>query len=110
MAGCRVVKASMDTSVTNLLNYSTQYGEAATTFVAAFKAAIEAMEGDAKDALVEFFETNIEGLVTKDILVQLRAFQNFSRRMRRILMMLMLSLRIASEEMVEAMVAINPPT
>ena len=67
MAGCRVVKASMDTSVTNLLNYSTQYGEAATTFVAAFKAAIEAMEGDAKDALVEFFETNIEGLVTKDI-------------------------------------------
>ena len=36
MAGCRVVKASMDTSVTNLLNYSTQYGEAATTFVAAF--------------------------------------------------------------------------
>ena len=52
MEGCRVVKASMDTSVTTLLNYSTQYGEAATTFVAAFKAAIEAMEGDAKDALV----------------------------------------------------------
>ena len=24
MAGCKVVKASMDTSVTNLLNYSTQ--------------------------------------------------------------------------------------
>ena len=71
MAGCRVVKASMDTSVTNLLNYSTQYGEAATTFVAAFKAAIEAMEGDAKDALVEFFETNIEGLVTKDVDAQL---------------------------------------
>ena len=110
MAGCRVVKASMDTSVTNLLNYSTQYGEAATTFVAAFKAAIEAMEGDAKDALVEFFETNIEGLVTKDIPGAVKAFQNFSRRMRRILMMLMLSLRIASEEMVEAMVAINPPT
>ena len=64
MAGCKVVKASMDQSVTNLLNCSTQYEEAATTFVAAFKAAIE---GDAKDALVEFFETNIEGLVTKDI-------------------------------------------
>ena len=55
MAGCKVVKASMDQSVTNLLNCSTQYEEAATTFVAAFKAAIEAMEGDAKDALVEFF-------------------------------------------------------
>lgn len=67
MAGCRVVKESMDASVANLLNYSTQYEEAATTLVAAFKAAIEAMEGDAKDALVEFFETNIEGLVTKDI-------------------------------------------
>ena len=62
MAGCRVVKESMDASVTNLLNYSTQYEEVATTFVTAFKAAIEAMEGDAKDALLEFFETNIEGL------------------------------------------------
>ena len=78
MAGCRVVKASMDTSVTNLLNYSTQYGEAATTFVAAFKAAIEAMEGDAKDALVEFFETNIEGLVIKGLSELLKAnAQNF---------------------------------
>ena len=67
MAGCKVVKASMDQSVTNLLNCSTQYEEAATTFVAVCKAAIEAIEGDAKDALVEVFETNIEGLVTKDI-------------------------------------------
>ena len=67
MAGCRIVKASMDQSVTNLLNYSTSYGDAATTFVTAFKAAIESMEGDAKDALLEFFETNIEGFVTNDV-------------------------------------------
>ncbi len=67
MAGCRVVKASMDQSVTNLNNYATQYEEAATTFVTAFKAAIEAMEGDSKDALLEFFTTNIEGFVTKDL-------------------------------------------
>ena len=68
MAGCRIVKASMDQSVTNLLNYSTSYGDAATTFVTAFKAAIESMEGDAKDALLEFFETNIEGFVTNDVI------------------------------------------
>ena len=49
------------------MNCSTQYGEAATTFVNAFKAAIAEMEGDAKDALLECFETNIEGLVTNDI-------------------------------------------
>ena len=49
------------------MNCSTQYGEAATTFVNAFKAAIAEMEGDAKDALLEFFETNIEGLVTNDL-------------------------------------------
>lgn len=67
MAGCRVVKASMDQSVTNLNNYSTQYTEEATKFVAAFKAAIEEMEGDSKDALLEFFTTNIEGFVTKDL-------------------------------------------
>lgn len=67
MAGCRVVKASMDQSVANLNNYATQYEEAATTFVSAFKAAIEAMEGEAKDALLDFFQNNIEGFVTKDL-------------------------------------------
>lgn len=67
MAGCRVVKASMDQSVTNLNNYAAQYEEAATTFVNAFKAAIDEMEGDAKDALLEFFTTNVEGFVTKDL-------------------------------------------
>lgn len=67
MAGCRVVKASMDQSVSNLNGYATQYEEAATTFVTAFKAAIEAMEGDSKDALEEFFNTNVENFVTKDL-------------------------------------------
>lgn len=67
MAGCRVVKASMDQSVTNLNGYATQYENAATTFVSAFKTAIEAMEGDSKDALLEFFTNNIEGFVTEDL-------------------------------------------
>ncbi len=67
MAGCRVVKASMDQSVQNLNQYASEYEEAAATFAAAFKAAIEEMEGDAKDALLEFFTTNIEGFVTKDL-------------------------------------------
>lgn len=67
MAGCRVVKASMDQSVTNLNGYATQYTEAATIFVTAFKAAIEEMEGDSKDALLEFFTENIEGFVTTDL-------------------------------------------
>ena len=67
MAACRVVKASMDQSVANLNNYATQYEEAANTFVTAFKAAIETMECESKDALLEFFTTNIEGFVTKDL-------------------------------------------
>ncbi len=67
MAGCRVVKASMDQSVTNLNGYATQYEDAGNTFVSAFKTAIEAMEGDSKDALLEFFTNNVEGFVTKDL-------------------------------------------
>ncbi len=67
MAGCKVVKESMDKSVANILQSSNDYEEAAKTFVNAFKAAIEEMQGKAKDALLEFFETNIEGLVTNDI-------------------------------------------
>lgn len=67
MASCRIVKASMDQSVSNLNGYAGQYEEAATTFVSAFKSAIESMEGDSKDALLEFFETNMEGFVTKGL-------------------------------------------
>lgn len=67
MAGCRVVKASMDASVTNLQGYATNYEDAASTFVQAFKGAIAEMQGGAHEALLEFFETNIEGLVTKDV-------------------------------------------
>ena len=67
MAGCRVVKASMDASVKNLNDFGTKYEDAGTTFVTAFKAAIEDMEGDSKDALEEFFNTNIEGFVTTDL-------------------------------------------
>ena len=67
MASCRVVKASMDQSVANLKGYAGQYEEAATTFVSAFKAAIDGMEGDAKDALLEFFTDKIEGFVTTDL-------------------------------------------
>ncbi len=67
MAGCRVVKESMDTSVANILQSSNDYEEAAKTFVKDFRDAIEPMEGEAKDALLEFFEANIEGLVTNDI-------------------------------------------
>lgn len=67
MAGCRVVKSSMDTSVTNLQGYATKYEEAATAFVNAFMEAIAEMKGDAHEALEEFFNANIKGLVTKDI-------------------------------------------
>ena len=67
MASCRVVKSSMDQTVTNLNNYSKQYEEAGSTFVTAFKNAIADMEGAAKDALLEFFETKVEGFVSKDL-------------------------------------------
>lgn len=67
MAGCRVVKASMDASVQNLNGFGNDYKDAGDAFVAAFKAAIEDMEGDSKDALEEFFTTNVEGFVTSDL-------------------------------------------
>ena len=67
MAGCRVVKASMDSSVKNLNDFGGQYKDAGDAFVKAFKAAIEEMEGDSKDALEEFFNTNVEGFVTTDL-------------------------------------------
>ncbi len=67
MAGCRIVRASVEQSVTNLNNYASQYEDAGSTLATAFKAAIDAMEGEAKDALLEFFETKIEGFVTKDL-------------------------------------------
>ena len=67
MAGCRVVKASMDESVEHLNGFGQQYKDAGDTFVTAFKAAIEEMEGDSKDALEEFFTTNVEGFVKTDL-------------------------------------------
>lgn len=72
MEYCRVVKTSMDSSVKNLNDFGIKYEDAGTTFITAFKAAIEEMKRDSKDALEEFFNTNAEGFVTADLLGTVR--------------------------------------
>lgn len=67
MAGCYINAAAMTASVGKLKGYAQTYRDEANTFVLEFKTAIAAMEGETKEALLEFFTTKIEGYITKDI-------------------------------------------
>ncbi len=67
MASCRINNAAAEKAVKEIKSYSEEYKTAADTLVNAFTAAIADMEGAAKDALEEFFNTDVKKLITEDI-------------------------------------------
>ena len=64
MANCRIVNEAVASSVAEINNIASAYADAGTTFESAFKSAIADMEGDAKDALVQFFDTKVKDFIT----------------------------------------------
>ena len=67
MAGCRIVNDALAKAVDEIAGYSKEYKSAGDDFVRDFRAAIAEMEGAAKDALLEFFNTQAAPLVTESI-------------------------------------------
>ncbi len=64
MANCRIVNEAVASTVTQINNIAKSYADAGTTFESALKSAIADMEGDAKDALVDFFDTKVKDFIT----------------------------------------------
>jgi uncharacterized protein YukE len=67
MAGCRIVNDALKNAVEEISGYSKEYKSAGDDFVRDFKAAIAEMEGAAKDALLDFFNTQAAPLVTESV-------------------------------------------
>lgn len=66
MADCRIVNAAVQNSVSTINTLSGQYKTAGATFVTSFTNAIADMQGDAKDALLELFNTSYKGFVSSE--------------------------------------------
>jgi hypothetical protein len=64
MANCRIVNESVASAVADINNIASAYAQAGTALETSFKAALADMEGDAKDALIDFFDTKIKDFVT----------------------------------------------
>lgn len=64
MANCRIVNEAVVSAVSEINNIASAYADAGAAFESAFKSAIADMEGDAKDALVEFFDTKVKDFIT----------------------------------------------
>ena len=64
MADCRIVNEAMKATVEKINALATEYANAGTNFESAFKNAIAPMEGEAKDAIEEFFNSKYKEFVT----------------------------------------------
>ena len=67
MAGCRIVNASVIAAVEAIEASADNYKTAGEEFIAAIKRAIADMEGAAKDALLNFIETDVNSFVATDL-------------------------------------------
>ena len=75
MADCKIVNESVKTAIQNiggdtqgsLTGIAKSYKDAGDAFIEALKAAISAMEGETKDALLKFFTTDVQKFVTEDL-------------------------------------------
>ena len=63
MAGCRIVNAAVEGSVENINKIAEQYKTLGTNFITDLNNAIAAMEGEAKDALQNFINTDVKSFV-----------------------------------------------
>ena len=67
MADCRIVNASVVQSVQNIQDISKEYKAAGEAFMSALTAAISGMEGETKDSLQNFFNTDVQKFVVEDL-------------------------------------------
>ena len=67
MAGCRIVNDAVATSVENIKDISTQYKTLGTNFITDLNNAIAEMEGEAKDALQNFINTDVKTFVEESL-------------------------------------------
>lgn len=75
MADCKIVNESVKTAIENiggntqgsLTGIAKSYKDAGNALMEALKAAIAEMEGEAKDALQQFFNTDVQKFVTEDL-------------------------------------------
>jgi len=67
MAGCRIVNASVIAAVEAIEASADNYKTAGEEFITAIKRAIADMEGAAKDALLNFIETDVNSFVASDL-------------------------------------------
>lgn len=64
MADCRIRNEAVRAAAQNLSSYATEYSNAGTNFENAFKNALSPMEGEAKDAMLELFESKYKEFLT----------------------------------------------
>ena len=64
MADCKIVNQKVIDTVTNIKGFAKEYGDAGTAFETAFTKAIEDMQGDAKDAMLDLFNNSYKDFVT----------------------------------------------
>lgn len=75
MADCKIVNESVKNAISNigganqgaLEGIAKSYKDAGVAFMEALKGAISAMEGETKDALLNFFTKSVEPFVTADL-------------------------------------------
>ena len=67
MAACRIVYDPVNNAVSEIGTAKTNYDKAAETFIADFHSAIAEMEGEAKDALLSFFDTDVKQFIETDM-------------------------------------------
>lgn len=67
MAGCRIVNASVEAAVQAVQKSSDDYRTAGEEFVKALNGAISEMEGETKDALKKFIDTDVNQFVATDL-------------------------------------------
>lgn len=67
MAGCRIVNQSVEEAVGEIQKISKSYEDAGADFVKDLNNALSEMEGEAKDALNNFINTDVQKFIVEDI-------------------------------------------
>ncbi|MCL2808204.1 MAG: hypothetical protein FWD27_08675 [Coriobacteriia bacterium] len=67
MAGCRIVNESVATAVSDIETTSRDFKTAGDDFITSLKNAISEMEGETKDALVKFIDSDVNKFVVEDL-------------------------------------------
>lgn len=67
MAGCRIVNAAVESAVASIKTISDEYKTLGENFITDLNNAISEMEGEAKDALQNFINTDVKSFVEESL-------------------------------------------